>query len=238
VIAIKGMSPSGDIEHHGVKGMHWGIRKDEQTVSRFSGPSIEPGLHESTVAAANHVSALMHDRYGFEITKVVAMGPGNPEYDRGTMGFVENKGKKAEGVINITIDDTRPAMKKCEKVKWVGKGCGTPEAFLTHETAHAMFHATSYHDKNGNIAGGNIEARLKAGRAAFEQAAKDGIRNDYQFMRKLSGYALHGNNREEVEAELFSQYHWGTNPPKFVKVWGETLHREMGIDGTPFRKGV
>lgn len=229
---------STDLTHHGIKGMHWGVRKDEQVSGRFAGPGpeVDAALHESTKVAATKVAALIGDRYDFRIRKVIAMGPGHPEYEAGTMGFVQNTGKqKAEGEILVTVDDTRPALKKCEKVKWVGKGCGTTEAFLTHEAGHAIFHSREYYKKDGTIGGGNIEARMKAMQAAFDQSEKDGI-PERKFMSSISGYARHGANKEEVEAELFSQYHWGTNPPEFVKVWGQTLHNELGIDGTPFKE--
>lgn len=236
----RGNPSSGELVHYGVKGMHWGVRKDEQTVARFkgAGPQVDSALHESTKASAIQVSSLVGDRYDFRIRKVIAMGPGHPEYEAGTMGYVAITGKqKREGDIRVTVDDTRPALKKCEEVKWVGKGCGTTEAFLTHEAAHAIFHAPQRHDKNGQIVGGNFPERMTAMKAAIAQADKDRI-PESKFLSSISGYAQHGTNREEVEAELFSQYHWGTNPPEFVKVWGQTLHNELGIDGTPFRERV
>jgi hypothetical protein len=230
--------PMDELSHHGVKGMHWGVRKDEPTVGRFrgSGPEIDPALHESSKMAASRVASLIGDRYDFNIRKVIGMGPGHPEYEAGTLGLVNITGEqKREGDILISIKDTRPVMKKSEKKKWVGEGCGTPEALLTHEAAHAIFHAPQYHKKDGTIAGGNFDVRMKAIQAAIEQSKKDGIRES-KFMSSISGYAARAGNREEAEAELFSQYHWGTNPPNFVMVWGKTLHEGLGIDGTPFRE--
>lgn len=227
-----------DLIHYGVKGMHWGVRKDEQTGARFKGPGpeVDSALHESTKSAAVQVSSLVGERYDFRIRKIIAMGPGHPEYEAGTMGYVAITGKqKREGDILVTVDDTRPALKACEKMKWVGKGCGTTQAFLTHEAAHAIFHAPQRHDKNGNIVGGNFNERRNAMMAAITQADKDGI-PEHKFLRSISGYAEHGANREEVEAELFSQYHWGTNPPNFVKAWGQSLHSQLGLDPTPFKE--
>ena len=38
-------------------------------------------------------------------------------------------------------------------------------------------------------------------------------------MSNVSGYAAYSGTREETEAELFSQYHWGTTS-KFCKGLG------------------
>lgn len=233
-------TPSGELVHHGVKGMHWGVRKDDDVAGRFqpaaTGLKMDPKVHPASQESAREVSRLIQERYGYTIREVKSIGPGHPEYARGTLGFVENNGKsKPEGDIYISIDDVRPGMKRSEKAGWVAKGCGTPTALLTHEAGHAIFHSREKYDKQGNIVGGSREARIKAGEAMF--AEMDRLRiPDHKLLRKISGYAAASGTREEIEAELFSQYHWHPNPPSFVKVWGKTLHNEMGIDGTPFRE--
>ncbi|WPJ30705.1 hypothetical protein [Streptomyces phage Psst2] len=230
---------SDELAHYGVKGMKWGVRKDDVS-GRFqpasSGPKMDPLVHPSSQEAAREVSKLIQDRYGYTVREVKSFGPGDPEYARGTLGYVLNNGKsKPEGEIHVSIDDPRRAMKASEKVGWVAKGCGNPTAFLTHESAHAIFHSREKYDRKGNIVGGNREARIKAAEAMIEEATRSGIK-EHQLIGKISGYAAQSGSREEIEAELFSQYHWSTNPPSFVKVWGETLHKEMGIDGTPFKE--
>jgi hypothetical protein len=164
----------------------------------------------------------------------------SPEYDRGTIGYVENTPGQIGGVIHISNSDLRSSLKNAEEIGWVGAGNGTLQSFLTHESAHAIFHAEQQ-VKTGllgpKVVGGNIKARDKALSAAVKEAKKEGI-PAHLFASRVSNYAATSGMREELEGELFSQYHWGTNPPKFVQVWGETLHKELGIDGTPFREGT
>lgn len=231
---------SDDLIHYGVKGMKWGVRNDDDVAGRFqpvgSGPKIDPKVHPASQEAAREVSRLVQERYGYTVKEVKSFGPGHPEYESGTLGYVQNNGKsKPEGDIYVSVDDPRSKMKDSEKVGWVAKGCGNPTAFLTHEAGHAIFHSREKHDRKGNVVGGNREARIKAGQAMFEEADRSGM-SDQKLLNKISGYAETSGTREEIEAELFSQYHWRTNPPSFVKVWGETLHKEMGIDPTPFRE--
>lgn len=232
--------PLSELAHHGVKGMHWGIRKEDDVAGRFqspdSGPNIDPRIHPTSQDASREVSRLIQERYGYKITNVHAIAPGHPEYENGTLGYVQNNGsKKPEGVVYVALRDTRPEMKAAEKAGWVANGCGTPTALLTHEAGHAIFHSRERYNRKGHIVGGDKEARVKAGHAMFDEANRKGI-PDELVISKVSGYAHSAGNHEEIEAELFSQYHWAKNPPSFVKVWGETLHNEMGIDGTPFRE--
>lgn len=225
--------------------MHWGVRKDDDIAGRLQapGPKIDPTLHPATKESAVRVASLISQRYGFRTREIIGFEPGHPDISdssvggasTGALGYVNITGSsKPEGDIFVSREDTRIPLRESEKAKWVGKGCGTTEAFLTHESAHAVFHQPQ-RIENGVVVGGNIEARNKAMQAAVNEAIRKRI-PDYLFLNSLSGYAQHAGNRQEVEAELFSQYHWGTKPPSFVKVWGETLHREMGIDDTPFRK--
>lgn len=229
-----------ELVHYGVKGMHWGIRKADESSGNphpvGSGPKIDPKVHPASQEAARQVAALIQERYGYTVKEVKSFGPGHPEYEHGTLGYVQNTGNsKPEGDIYLSVDDPRRKMKASEKVGWVAKGCGNPTAFLTHESAHAIFHSREKYDSKGNVVGGNREARTKAAEAMIKEAERSGI-PEHMLLGRISGYAATSGTREEIEAELFSQYHWSTNPPSYVKVWGETLHKEMGIDGTPFRE--
>lgn len=233
---------SDDLMHYGVKGMRWGVRNEDDAVGKSpsvssDGPKIDSKIHPASRDAAKEVSRLIQERYGYTVKEVKSFGPGHPEHAHGTLGYVENTGtSKAEGDIHLSVDDPRRKMKASEKAGWVGKGCGNPKAFLTHESAHAIFHSREKYDRKGNVVGGNHEARQKALVALVEEAKRTRV-PEHDLVRKISGYAATSGTREEIEAELFSQYHWHTNPPSFVKVWGETLHKEMGIDGTPFKEG-
>lgn len=224
------------LTHHGVKGMHWGVRKEGPERYRFqASPKIDPNLHESQKIAASRVASLIGERYDFNIKEIKSFGPGDEEYARGTMGYVKLSGsQKREGTIFVSQDDPHKALKRSEKLGWVAKGCGTTHSFLTHEAAHAIFH-TPQKVVNGKVTGGDFDARITAIKAAIEESKRAGI-PEHKFLSSISGYAASSGSREEAEAELFSQYHWGTNPPSFVKVWGETLHKELGIDGTPFKE--
>jgi hypothetical protein len=231
------------LEHFGVKGMRWGVRKDESAgIHRFqaSGPVIDSKLPKSTQKAGKDVAALMSERYGFQVTALKSFGPGHPEYEMGTAAYVEATPGQRGGVIYASQKNLGPMLKHAENIGWSAKGCGTEYGLLTHESSHALFHAeeeTKMGLFRSRVTGGNIDARDVALRASVTEAAKAGIPNT-QFLNSVSGYAAKAGTRQEMEAELFSQYHWSPNPPPFVKVWGETLHREMGVDATPFREVV
>lgn len=230
--------------HFGVKGMKWGVRKDQETSGfrlQTTGPKIDASLHQSNKTAAKEVASLINKRYGFEITEIKDLKIGNPaEYAYGTVGFVQSTPGKRGGVVFVKPEDNRKDLKAAEDSGWFAEGTGNVRAFITHESAHAMFHAEQAL-KPGlfrtKVVGGNIEARDAAIKAATKEAERAGIPSN-QTISKVSGYAAASGSREELEAELFSQYHWSPNPPSFVKAWGETLHKEMGIDSTPFREEV
>lgn len=232
------------IEHYGKKGMKWGVRNEQQSTGfrgQGSGPSIDPALHASTQLAAKEVASLIGERYGFQITQVRNLKTDNPaEYHYGTVAYVQHTPGKKEGVIFTKPEDFRKELKDAEKVGWMVPGTANPRGMLTHESAHAMFHADQQTKRgivSNKVVGDHQQARDKALAAADKQSRLDGIHPDAVFS-KVSGYAAASGTREEVEAEMFSQYHWGNNPPKFIQAWGETLHREMGIDPTPFREVV
>lgn len=227
-----------ELVHYGVKGMHWGVRKSDDSVHRFQASTIQidPGIHSSTKKAAAEVSSLIASRYGFEIKNVKTIGPGNPEYP-GTLAYVEDNktGKnRNQGTIFVQAKDLTARTKHLEDIGWLGPGTGNIKAVMTHESAHSLFHADQ---KVGvgllgpKVKGGNIKARDKALRAAYKAAKQEG-----KTFEDTSGYAATAGVREELEAELFSQYHWSPNPPNYVKVWGQTLHQGMGVDPTPFRE--
>ena len=237
------MSREEALEHFGIKGMHWGIRKDQDPSNfRLQGAdlTVDSRLPSSTKAAGREVASLIGERYGFRITSLNAIAPGHEEYERGTIGYVQSTPGKMGGSIYVHQSDVRKSLKDAEEMDWFAKDCGTVRAFLTHESAHALFHADQQ-VKSGllgpKVVGGNIKARDKALKAAMKEVKREGI-PPHLFSSKVSGYAKADGSREELEAELFSQYHWSSNPPQFVKVWGETLHQELGIDSTPFREVV
>lgn len=241
------VAASSDLAHFGVKGMKWGVRHDRERsgihrLQTQSPMTVDAKLPQTTKVAAKEVATLMDKKYGFHISalKTMALDPSHPGYHPDMIGYVQNSPGKREGVIYVTNKDVRKPLKDAEDTGWFGEGCGNPKAFLTHESAHAIFHS-SQEVKTGflgsqKVVGGNMEARNKAIKVAVKEAKKAGIPL-YALGHHVSGYAGAAGVREELEAEMFSQYHWSPNPPQFVKAWGQTLHRELGIDPTPFREG-
>lgn len=234
------------LEHYGVKGMKWGVHNEDvaggiRPLQGSSSLTIDSKVPKSTQTAAKEVASLVDKRYGFHISdvKIMDADPSTPGWVPDMIGYVQEGARGQGAVIHVGNKDPSRQLKKDEATGWLGKGCGNTKAFLTHEAAHAIFH-NEQKVKSGflgpKIVGGNIKARDKAIRVAVKAAQKEGI-PPHLFVSKISGYAESAGNREEMEAELFSQYHWNPNPPTYVREWGETLHKEMGIDDTPFREG-
>jgi len=233
---MREISPD-ELVHYGVKGMKWGVRKDDDSTYRLQTPvtRIESGFHSATRDAAIEVSDLIRSRYNYNIESVKVLGPKNPEYPS-TLAYVVNRqgqgGKNGE--VFVQTKDLTETMLKNEKTGFFAPGTGTVKSLLTHESFHSIFHADQKVVPGfvaPKVVGGNIKVRDKALKAAAKAARKDG-----QTLWDTSGYAASAGVREELESEMFNSYHWGTNPPRFVKVWGETLHRELGVDPTPFKE--
>lgn len=229
-----------DLAHFGIKGMRWGVRNDQEDThhSQTSATNIEPGINKNTRAAALEVSSLIRDRYGFDIKNVKVLDKSNPQYHPDVAAYVESNkhsNGRNEATIFVQSRDMTRVLKRAEAVGWNAPGTGNTKGLLTHESAHSIFHAdqvvsTGVSGKQ-KISGGDIKARDKALKAAIKEASQKG-----HTIWDSSGYARSAGVREELEAELFSQYHWATNPPNFVVAWGKTLHQELGLDPTPFKE--
>lgn len=245
------------LQHFGVLGMKWGRRKDKEGSGKAK-PTYEPTvdpiklgspiknmdktLHTSTQDAAHEIAGMLKQRYGYEVTTVSAIA--DKKKFKNYIAYVEagaaSGNSKSKGTIHVQPRDLNPELKQLENSGWFGKGAGNVRSVMTHETAHSMFHAEERVTGsvfNVKVTGGNFEARQKAFNDAVKTAEADGIKRK-DVAGNISGYAKAAMWREEAEAEMFSQYHWSPNPPRFIKTWGETLHREMGIDATPFREVV
>jgi hypothetical protein len=232
------------LEHHGVKGMHWGVRKDRGSGegiyrSQLASVEIDPTINKSTQAAAKQVADLMRSRYGYDIKQIKAITPDNPEYAMGTAAYVENNsihGGRSQGTIFVRTTDLSKDLKHGEETGWVAPGTGNVKAMLTHESAHALFHSEESL-KPGflgpKVVGGHIEERTNALKAAIKVANQTGVS-----IWSTSDYAATAGVRQELEAELFAQYHWADNPAPFVVAYGKTLSEGLGVDATPFKDVV
>lgn len=234
------------LTHFGVKGMKWGVRNDDPTsggvhalVAPSGGLVVDPKVPKSLQTAAREIAGKMGERYGFRIGEIKLMDKTREGYSPEMVAYVEHGGSRG-GSATIFVGDKDPKklLKGAEDVGWFGEGTGNTKSLLTHESAHAIFHAEEK-VKNGffgqKVVGGHIEARNAALRAAGKEALRSGIPIEH-LTAFVSGYAHSSGTRAELEAEMFAQYHWSPNPPAFIKVWGETLHKEMGVDPTPFRE--
>lgn len=232
------VSDTGGLVHYGVKGMHWGVRKDRESVYRLqtSGLAIDSEIHKETKAAAVEVSKLIGDRYGYSIKNVKTLGPDNPQFPE-ALAYVENNkahGGGNDGTIFVQSSNLSGVMKGIEDIGWMVPGTANVRGLMTHETAHSIFHADQKVVAGlfgPKIKGGNIDARDKALKAAAKVAQQEGHR-----IFDISGYAHTAGSRAELEAELFAQYHWADDPPRLVEEWGKTLHKELGLDPTPFKE--
>lgn len=248
-------SPQEALEHFGVPGMRWGHRKTDSAPAQTYSPTVDvaalkspithmdPIIHTETQDAAHQVAGMLSQRYGYDVTSVRAV-PQTKQF-KNYIAYVESnpdaKNGAGKGTIFVQPRAMNAEMKKEEGSGWFGRDQGNMRAVMTHETAHSMFHAEEKFVKTGFLKGkwegGEKAAREKAWIEAEAAAIADGIKKN-QVRSKISGYANYSMWHEETEAELFSQYHWMKDPPRFVQVWGETLHNEMGIDPTPFREVV
>jgi len=231
-------NPQDKVVHYGVKGMHWGVRKEDEGTNRFTsgGLAMDSGFNKKTRDAAVEVTNLIRDRYGYDINTVKTIGPDHPEYP-GTLAYVENvnlvKGA-VHGTIFMQKKDFTPVLSEAESSGWMAPGTANTRALLTHESAHSVFHSDQK-PVNGFLGPKRVGSKVKALDKALKAAAKV-ARRDGVSVLDISGYARTSGSLGELEAELFSNYHWGSNPPPYVKAWGEALHQELGVDPTPFKE--
>jgi hypothetical protein len=233
---------SSELIHYGVKGMKWGVHKEEETFSRAPAKPMEvdPRVHNSTRDGAIETSRLMNDRYGYSLGAVKVLDKNHPHYEEGknALAFVENNQKTGgsnDGTVFVQGRDMRRELKESADEGWTADGTGTVQGLITHESAHAMMHSNLTITTNSRgkqkVTGEHTKARDKAWAVAERVGRQDGYS-----VWDVSDYARTSMERGEIEAELFSTYHWGTNPPRFVQEWGKALHKEMGVDPTPFKE--
>jgi hypothetical protein len=243
------------IEHHGVKGMRWGHRKQYETTTntRIRKTKSVPGsekFKKADAASMNDVAKKMQNAYGHKIDEFV---PIDHNKEKHIFAYVTLNNKGTD-VVHVTDSPRfRSDLAKCQKEGWFVHTAPNHriEANITHESAHSLLHSR-------NVEGKGFVARVKAPEPiepmrksawakAEEQARKDGDvvplkgikritgdRPEFQMAKKISKYAHSSLFIEEPEAEIFTAYHWSPNPPKFVDAFMNDLHSNMGVKVQPF----
>jgi hypothetical protein len=238
------------LEHYGMKGMRWGIRKEYVPVSSGNRKSTQisgsNNFSKTQAVSMNNIAQKMNKAYGLKIDE---FKPLESRLEKKAFAYVEstNNGKN---VVHVTTrSDVVKKLQECEKDGWLIPSIEGREieSLLTHETAHTLFHSV-------NVEGMGAKERWKARESmnsmrksawqkAEEQARKDGdvkskrFRPDFpmeQLNKKISKYASSSLFIEEAEAEMFSAYHWSPKPPKFIDTFYSDIHSQMGINVQPF----
>lgn len=222
--------------------MRWGIRKEYQT----SGIIGLENYTKSTASSVNNVSKNMEKAYGFRIKECVPLS--DRQVKKGFVAYVEGSTKiKDSNVIHLNTDpNLNKTLVDAQKNGWFVKTNPKQavESMLTHESAHGMLHVNTNKGFFKDIDPARMDSmRKNAWKKAEVQARKDGdvvskrFRPDapeFQMAKKLSRYAEASVFLEESEAELFAAYHWSSNPPKFVDVFMNEIHSNMGKKVQPF----
>lgn len=249
IIPIEKPGTPEELVHFGVKGMRWGVRKEYQATSSTRSNSNIPGSeHFPKIQAVsmNNVAEKMNKAYGLQIDEFI---PLDKNQEKRGIAFITAQTKGTNIIhMNIRPDLVKVIKENQDKGWFVSSIKGREiESVLTHESGHALFHSVNVEGK-GYL--GRVRAkspidniRINAWIKASEQARKDGdvvskrFRPDdpiAQMSKKLSKYANSSIFFEEKEAELFSAYHWSPNPPKFVDVFMNSIHNDMGKNVQPF----
>lgn len=241
------------LEHHGVKGQKWGVRKAVETSGSTSTKHQIKGLEHFTPehsAGIKLVSRKMNSAYNFKIDEMIPLT--DKEVKRGGIAYVAMI-HNGSNVIHMNND---PKLSKdlvgLEKKGWLSDSNGHPiEANITHESAHALFHTAAQSAWYKPVSTGPAridDLRKRAWDKAEAQAIKDGDAKQQvglinklikpsvstQMAGKVSKYAETSIFIEEAEAEIFNAYHWDPKPPKFVDTFMNDIHAGMDVKVQPF----
>lgn len=245
------------LEHHGTKGMKWGVttksppssgsRPQSNSSSNVQGSNLF--TNKQQVAAMNSTAKKLKKAYGYEVKEFVPLT--KKEEASKFMAYVDSGTgfrSKASNRVHMMNDPVRLAMlKDLQKSGWFPPSGGhNVEGIITHEVFHSMMHVP---DTTGKGFVGRLTApqpikpmRKSAWAKSEAQAIKDGdvVKGftkqpaQMQMAQKTSKYAHSSMYTEEHEAEMFTAYHWSPNPPKFVDVFMKDIHSSMGKEVKPF----
>jgi 2'-5' RNA ligase len=186
---------------------------------------VDPEVAARVQEAVNDWNDRYHDVTRNAINEAIPFAPGDPGLDAGATMAMDDAGR-----LWFNHDHfTEPGGIDARLQRAVGDGLLVPgdgrvEGVVAHEGAHLLLHHPGRSDK---VKLAHIQAHAAARRAGRPP----------EWEGELSTYATTPGPEglfQEADAELFASYHWGgpTRRP-WVRAWGETFHRELGIDPTP-----
>lgn len=201
---------------------------------QLSAIKINPGLTDQI----QQVNDLFARRYGVsfdtvEHSSTYAKEEPETKIHKNAIAYVRNR----FGVMTLGLNPkiSQGMFKKAEKIGLWPPGTGHVQSLMTHEFAHALLQGdglVSLWQRDSSTLGKALKTAKEAARAANMPPPGKGIG-----VGEVSTYAK--ENNREAEAELFAFYHWGgSKRPPWVVVWGETLHRELGLDPTPITEDL
>lgn len=244
-----------ELVHFGVKGMRWGIRKEDLVTSSRSSKKMNVAGSEKfskeNAVSMNNFATKLAKSYGYKVDEFVPLS--KKEEKKGYLAYVDVSRKDNKHVIHVSNDPKfKETLLDLQKKGWLVPTTPSKaiEANLTHEASHAIFHTS---EVSGRVFKKYTPELMESSREnawtkAKAQALKDGdikprtlaqkltLRNipETEMAKKLSQYAEKSLFLEETEAEMFAAYHWSPNPPKFVDTFVTSVHKDIGKDIAPF----
>lgn len=178
--------------------------------------------YENAIINTNNLAA---EKYGISIANVehVNMDPGSEN------AYAYIRGGRGRSQIPTTLGlnplDRSATLRMREDTGFFAPGTGSNHGVMTHELGHAILQGGAWVRP--------AEDRRRARVYADGEARSAGARRRRWLGYDLSTYG--GTHRNEGEAELFANYHWGEDRrPNWVRVWGEAFHDALGLDPQPF----
>lgn len=174
---------------------------------------VPPKMSHSIESTSDHLA----NRYGAGFSHSKLMSP----EQRRAGGTFAIKGNRLTGLtLHVNKNVTNSMLSRAERVGWLAKGTGSHQGAVLHAYGTAlMSHGAGIYPMRRVAA-----AKMKARVAAFKAGSGP----------TLSTSKLTRRDSSFTNGQLFAHYHLGgSDRPKWVTAWGETFHRELGLDPTP-----